>query len=318
MLRALAKAVGLSLIGRCPGGPAFYRQMTRGHLGTGASHIVKLQRVWPHYTALWQRLCARRLDGARIWIHDGGVTPFSSFAAYLVSGSAGHMTSRHDELMSRYVARAANAALTTELAPPAVRADRHAAVEACRWYRSAREAISALDGRYHRNVAPHAVPLDTASVNLCHSGGALEHYRPEQLAQFLSESFRILKPGAVASHVLDHRDHLVHSDPTIAFAAHLSMPDPIYDRLFSNPLAYHNRLSPTEVADMFSRAGFERIAIRRLTLPGRAFVGDSNVLDGHPGLPRRLLASRFAAISDLDLHTAAAHYLYRKPDRGAL
>ena len=60
-------------------------------------------------------------------------------------------------------------------------------------------------------------------------------------------------------------------------------------------------------------AGFERIAVRRMTLPHKAYVTDDDVLDGAPGLSRRRLARRFRDISELDLRTAAAHYLYRKP-----
>ena len=57
----------------------------------------------------------------------------------------------------------------------------------------------------------------------------------------------------------------------------------------------------------------ERIAVRRLILPDRVYVDGCDTLHGAVGLPRAMLAPRFRHISDVDLRTAAAHYLYRKP-----
>src|SRR2546421_412739 len=77
-----------------------------------------------------------------------------------------------------------------------------------------------------------ALPLSADSVDLCHSGGALEHYPPDALRAFLAECFRILRPGGVASHVFDHRDHLHHADRRWPFLAHLALPDAMYELLY--------------------------------------------------------------------------------------
>jgi hypothetical protein len=60
-------------------------------------------------------------------------------------------------------------------------------------------------------------------------------------------------------------------------------------------------------------AGFERIAVRRMILPAQLYVHDERVTDGQAGIERGQLARRFRSATDADLHTAAAHYLYRKP-----
>jgi hypothetical protein len=50
-------------------------------------------------------------------------------------------------------------------------------------------------------------------------------------------------------------------------------------------------------------------------LPDRRYVEEREIMAGQPGIPRRLLAPRFREASDADLRTAAAHYLFRKPQR---
>jgi len=313
MLRALAKGSALAAFGRVPRGPALYRDLTRRRLGTAASHVVKLQRVWPEYAMLWPELCGIELEGSRLWVHEAGATPFSALAAYALTGRAAWVTNTTQPLLNRTLARSVNAVLRAGFDPTPARALRLAALEAVRWQRDAVAAVTELGGAVHVGVAASRLPLPGSSARLCCSGGALEHYRPDELDGFLRECFRVLEPGGVASHVFDHRDHLYHADKRLPFMAHLALSDPVYQLLLGHPLAFHNRLSPTEVAQRFDAAGFERIAIRRLVLPRQAFVSDEEVLSTEPDLNRRLLAPRFRAISDADLRTAAAHYLYRKP-----
>ena len=72
---------------------------------------------------------------------------------------------------------------------------------------------------------------------------------------------------------------------------------------------------PGAVAGLFREAGFERIALRRMLLPSRRYLADgSDMSGGDFGVARAKLAPRFRAASDDDLRTAAAHYLYRKPE----
>lgn len=54
MLRALAKGALLTAFGRLPGGPRFYRTLTRDVMATQATHVDKLKRVWPGYVEVWQ------------------------------------------------------------------------------------------------------------------------------------------------------------------------------------------------------------------------------------------------------------------------
>jgi SAM-dependent methyltransferase len=314
MWRGVAKGAALSAFGRVPGGPAAYRTITRAWMGTQSSHVDKLARVWPGYVHVWRSVAGIELEGADVWVHEGGWTPFPSFAAFLVTGSAGVVTNRRARVLDRYLGRAVNGAIACEL-PDRLELDvRRAALEPLRWAATSRAAIGAVGGRLIEGVEPRAVPLADGSVDLCHSGGTLEHEDPGAIDALLAECRRIVRPGGVVSHVVDHRDHLHHADPDWGFLSHLRLSPAAYRALCGHPLLYHNRLSPSRIVTMFERAGFERIAVRRMVLPSGDFVDrEEDALAGEPGIERRRLAPAFRGMTDVDLRTAAAHYLFRNP-----
>ena len=313
MIRGLAKGALLATFGISTRTAMFYRTMTRDWMGSQATHVDKLRRVWPGYVSVWQRLNIP-LQGAHMWVHEGGWTPFPFFANHLVTGRAGTVTNHEGRMLDRYLARAVNGAITCELPQELPLDERRRDLEPLRWTDTTHEAIGALGGMLHEAVDVGRLPMASDSVDLCHSGGTLEHYRPDQLAVFLSEARRVLRPGGVMSHVFDHRDHLHHADHTWPFLAHYGRSD-LAQRLWcSGPLLYHNRMLPGQIAEVFERAGFERILIRRMMLPSRVYQDDgADMGSGEPGIERTKLATRFQDATDDDLRTAAAHYLYRKP-----
>lgn len=311
MKRALVKGLGLGVVGRMPGGPRLYRRLTRDWMGTQAAHVDKLQRVWPGYAQVWESLCGLELEGLDIWVHEGGWTPFPFFANYFLSGKPGAVTNSEGHILDKYVARAVNGVLSASWSPGLGTEARRCKLEALRW-ETATEAIAQLGGRAVRCERGAKVALESESVDLCHSGGVLEHYSPDQLASYLRECHRILRPGGIASHILDCRDHLHHADPSLPFLAHLAWPVWAYKIGFGHELGYHNRLLPTQTARMCEEAGFEVIALKRMILPERRYVDEDEALEGQPGISRRMLHRQFRGMREEDLRTAAAHYLLRK------
>ncbi len=311
MIRAMAKAAALGAFGRLPGGAHVYRELTRKHLGTQATHVDKLARVWPNYVKVWTERCGLELEGLTIWTHEGGWTPFPFFAAYLYTRNAGIVTNFDARLQDRYLARGVNGALSLGVGTQ----ERRDAIEALRWSDTALNAIESIGGKYIHGNSAAEIPIESESVDLCHTGGVLEHYRPEVLREFVREQHQILQPGGVASHVFDHRDHLFHADPKLPFLNHLAYSHATYSALFGHKLLYHNRLLPAEIITIFEEAGFELICLRRKILPHDVYTDGPDVMQGSPGLPRNRLAKCHRNATDEDLRTAAGHYLFRKPNR---
>lgn len=315
MIRALAKGAVQAGFGWAPGGDHAYRWLTRSYLGTFATHVDKLARVWPGYTGLWRERCGLTLDGARLLVLDGGETPFVPLAAYLLTGRGGVVTNRHGPMLDRYLTRARDGVLATPWPAGLVPEARRRAIEGLRWEPTVAAALAALGATVHTDVET-VLPVATATVDLCHSGGALEHYQPDALDALLRELHRVVRPGGIVSHVVDHRDHLHHGDHALPFLAHLALPAAVYRVVAGHPVGFHNRLAPTEVHARLVAAGLRPLALRRLIYVDgeRRWVDrDDDALAGRPGLEPRWLAPRFRTISPADQRTAAAHYLFVRP-----
>src|SRR5579871_102312 len=135
MLRAGLKWSAQFAFGRAPGGARLYRALTRDHLGTQATHVDKLKRVWPGYVEVWRDVCGLELDGLDVWIHDGGWTPFPLLVNYITTGKAGTVTNHDARILDRYLARAVNGAMTCPIG--FVPVERLCTIEALRWAHSA-------------------------------------------------------------------------------------------------------------------------------------------------------------------------------------
>jgi SAM-dependent methyltransferase len=315
VLRGVAHASLLFAVAHLPGGPRAYHAVTRGLFGSQRRVIQKLRRVWPGYARIWRDRCGLDLEGRTIWVHEPGSVPFAPLASYLLTGHGGMLTSSAAPPLDRYVRASVRAVLEAEIARDGARdADRRARVGDLAGADVAR-LLAATGGQVATGVDPRSLPLATGSVDLCHSGGALEHYRPQVLAGFLRDSFRILRPGGVASHVYDHRDHLRHVDGRWPFLLHMALPDDVYRFAFGHSLLFHNRLPPADVMALFEATGFERIAVRRFVLPDKRYVDAGAAQAGEAGVPSWLGSGRLPRLSPEDRHTAAVHYLYRKPER---
>lgn len=313
MLKGAAKGALQLGLGRLPGGPALYRRVAWEILGTQATHVDKLARVTPGYCRVWERACGLRLEGCDLWVHDAGGTPFWSLAGWLLTGRPVYLSNDHARMLDRHVPRAVRGVLGMDLPPGVGRPERRDAISVCRWLDSVAELNERMGTVLLEGVDPRVIPFDDACLDVAHSGGALEHLPPDELRGFLGECLRVLRPGGLASHIFDHRDHLHHADRSLPFLAHLAQPESVHAAWRGHPLGHHARLAPVQVAAIFEDLGFERIALRRLVYPARRYLPDPVAAVAEPGLPRWLLASRFRAIGDLDLRTAACHYLYRKP-----
>lgn len=314
MIRALTKGTILWGFGRVPGGPHLYRHLTRKTLGTQATHVDKLARVWTGYAPLLASLGVK-WEGAEVGFVEGGWTPFPFLLSYLMTGNGGTVWNEEADLDDRYVRHSVEFALDAPGFEGILDPERRAILRTEEaGLITIQDVLTFTGGEAHHHVDSTKLPSEASRYDLVHSGGTLEHFRRERLDPFIGECFRVLKPGGVASHVFDHRDHLYHADKAYWFLNHLRFSDRQYEFLFGHPLIYHSRLLPAEMVSMFEAAGFETLTVRRRVLPDqRVAESPEDFHDAILGLPREKLSRRFTGMTDEDLRTAAAHYVFRKP-----
>jgi len=100
--------------------------------------------------------------------------------------------------------------------------------------------------------------IPDASVDFIWSQAVLEHVRRNEFAAVMRETRRILRPGGVASHRVDLRDHLGGKLNNLRFSEARWEGD-----LFSQSGFYTNRLRYTEILDLARQAGFEVRSTRK-------------------------------------------------------
>ena len=70
--------------------------------------------------------------------------------------------------------------------------------------------------------------LSTASLDVVTSRNCLEHIPPGVLQEIFHESYRLLKPGGAACHLVDHSDHWEHNDKSLSRVNFLKYSDPFF------------------------------------------------------------------------------------------
>jgi len=90
------------------------------------------------------------------------------------------------------------------------------------------------------------------SVDFVFSHAVLEHIRLKDFNNTIKELYRIQKPGGIASHHIDLKDHLGGRLNNLRFSNNIWESD-----FFSSSGFYTNRLRANNIIDMIKRAGFK-------------------------------------------------------------
>jgi SAM-dependent methyltransferase len=142
--------------------------------------------------------------------------------------------------------------------------------------------------------------IDSESVDLVWSHAVLEHVRVADFERLCEEMYRILRPGGVASHVVDFKDHLGGQ------LNHLRIPERLWEQdWFAQQSGFYtNRIRFSAMLHCFAQAGFtvEVLYERRWE---QAPIG------------RHELAPEFQSIDPQDLLISDGHFLLRKPQARA-
>lgn len=124
------------------------------------------------------------------------------------------------------------------------------------------------------------------------SNDVLEHVPVDGLRGVLGTGARLLKPGGVSAHRIDHSDHFAYFDRKIGKCNFLRFDDDEWNRWAGNRFAYLNRLRGCQYPPLFEASGF---AIRGVTA---AVDGECRDLISSGALP---LAEKFRGMPASDL-----------------
>ena len=87
---------------------------------------------------------------------------------------------------------------------------------------------------------------------------ALEHIPPDDLRRVLETAARLLKPGGVSAHKIDHTDHVAHDDPSLDLMDFLRFENSEWaERSEDDGVVYVNRLRASEYPPIFAASGLD-------------------------------------------------------------
>lgn len=154
---------------------------------------------------------------------------------------------------------------------------------------------------YRAPADAKATGLAAGSVDCVTSTSTFEHIPAEDIAPILAECHRILRPGGVASFLIDYSDHYSHLDGSITPYNFLGYSERRW-RPFNSPFQFQNRLRHSQYVALFRSAGFD-------VVENRPTVTE----DGLRALRTVALDPAFERFSEDDLATTGAHVVLRKP-----
>lgn len=164
-----------------------------------------------------------------------------------------------------------------------------------------REMAAEFGITYLAPADARATGLSADSVDCVTSTSTLEHIPRSDIEPILRECRRMLRPGGVASFVIDYSDHYSHFDASITPFNFLGYSDRRW-RLYNSSLQFQNRMRHSEYVRLFDLAGFDVV--------DQTPSVDARRLEELRSVP---LAAEFSDFEELDLATTGAHVVLRRP-----
>jgi len=158
------------------------------------------------------------------------------------------------------------------------------------------DILDTCNARYLTKGLKSLKSIDSNSVDFVWSHSVLEHVSECEFSEVQSELYRILKPGALASHNIDFQDHLDYSLNNLRFSKKLWE-----SLLFTNSGFYTNRIPAIKMHEMIRNAGFK--------ITHEAFGKWSKL-----PIQRESLHVDFQKYSDEELSNRTSSILVKKPN----
>ena len=159
-----------------------------------------------------------------------------------------------DDVASRLAGRAGDFGL-----PPERMAQ---ALAECRRFDGIEAKAACFGISYRAPCDACATGLDDSSVDCVTSTSTFEHVPAEDIGPILAECHRILRPGGVASFIIDYGDHYAYFDRSLTRYNFLGYSERHW-RLYNSALQYQNRLRHSEYVALVRRSGFDIVTRRR-------------------------------------------------------
>jgi SAM-dependent methyltransferase len=145
-----------------------------------------------------------------------------------------------------------------------------------------------------------SIPAGDGSVDLLLSKSVLEHVSEAAVPALLDETYRVLRPGGAAVHMIDLRDHLwIDGDERVTgdWLEALTYSPLAYRLQFSHRSTYINRLREAAWRKEFERAGFAVAGWRATRFPFAAGFDRGRLRAPWRDLPPDTLAVGFLSVA---------------------
>lgn len=291
-------------------GASLYEWLTAGVLGTQAGMSRKWCYWFREHILLSRRCGGANIPGSRIWLFQPGWSLAPVFMGRIATGRGPLVTEDRRRLAARYLSTAVDeVAKVADQVYAAAKGDPHGPdpggaelLWQLRQTGTTKAALRTCGADYWVGCLSDLERIPGGSADICFSMGRLEHLNPGDLAFVLAQMRRILTPGGVGSHIVDHRDHYWHYDKSIHCFHHLTYTDEQWEKLCRGRKAYRNRLLEPDYVRAFADAGFEVLAA----------IHDLHRDDAKDVDPTRLWG-RYAQLTAEDLQAAVTHFVVRRP-----
>jgi SAM-dependent methyltransferase len=281
-----------------------YERLTAVHLGTQGGMSRKWCYWFREHVVLSRRYGRFGFSGKRIWLFEPGWSLAPVILSRLITTNDILVTEEFSRLSDRYVPLAleeTDKVASSIMRSAAASAADPALLKTVASSTSAGQILKICRARYCVSAVRDFDLIDSGSFDACFSMGRLEHFDRKGLSRVLTQMRRILSPGGIASHIVDHRDHFWHFDKSIHCFHHLSFSDKRWNALAKGRHMYRNRLLERDYIRLFQDHGFEVLAAVH-----NLHRSDADGLD--PGT----LWGRFAELEPGDLEAAVTHFVVRR------
>jgi len=286
-------------------GENLYEWLTASALGTQLGMSRKWCYWFREHVLLCRRYAHATFPGKRIWLFEPGWSLAPVILSRIVTGRDTMITESHPRIATRYIAPALE---EVNQAAPVLCKSAGASAENLDFLRSINkkmtphQILDTCQARYIYEDLTGLKRIETESVDLCFSMGRLEHFTLPELDHLFCEMSRILVPGGIGSHIVDHRDHFWHYDKSIHCFNHLTFTDQGWSALVRGRHLFRNRLLEPDYINLFKKSGNEVLAA----------VHELHRHDAD-GIDPRTFWGHYAELTSQDLEAAVSHFIVKKP-----